>query len=187
MAMDGRYQKKLAFVLFSILLLFSSCRYRPHQRQRGADDRRYDRIEQRYQDRTSKRKKLSGPVYVPLERGNGVFYVRIKVNDVPMRFVFDTGASVISLSLTEANFLVKQGTLTESDFDGEEFFSDAVGNINMSYKVNLRTIEIGGVTLHNVPASVVPNQDASLLLGQSALSQFDKVSVDYKQNMLILE
>jgi aspartyl protease family protein len=48
----------------------------------------------------------------------------------------------------------------------------------------LKQIEIGTLTLKNVNASVVHNQQAPLLLGQSALGKFGKVEIDNKNSLL---
>ena len=81
----------------------------------------------------------------------------------------------------------KQGTLTESDFKHTSYFTDANGNVSESIIVNLRKVQIGCYILENVEASIVPNQIAPLLFGQSALKQFQKISIDNKNNQLIIE
>lgn len=199
--MVGESPKRLLYVLLSLTLLVSSCQYRPKHRG-GVSSRRGYRSEE-----TSRSTKMSdsnsesrrerrdrkgtshsgGTTRVPLERADGVYYVMAKVNDVPMKFVFDTGAGIISMSLTEAQFLYKQGTLTDGDFVDVMQFQDANGDLSESLVVILREVEIGGMVLHDVEASIVPNQTAPLLLGQTALSKFNKVSIDYKHNQLILE
>ena len=45
-------------------------------------------------------------------------------------------------------------------------------------------MEIGGRVLNNVQATVVDNIEAPLLLGQSALAQFGRVSIDYNSNTI---
>jgi aspartyl protease family protein len=50
------------------------------------------------------------------EQENGVKYVWIEVNDIKLRFIFDTGASNICISISEASVLYRQGTLTDEDF-----------------------------------------------------------------------
>lgn len=177
--MAGKLPKRLVFVLFSMAVLSCSCQYRPKH-----SDKAIGRTERVRRDGVVSK---NGVVNVPLEYENGVYYLKVKVNDVPMRFIFDTGASKISMSLTEAQFLYKQGTLTDEDFVDVVRFQDANGDISESILVTLRTFEIGEVVLHNVEASIVTNQSAPLLLGQSALSQFDRVSIDCQRNQLILE
>ncbi len=104
-----------------------------------------------------------------------------------MSFVFDTGASLISISNVEANFLLKQGRLSKEDILGEVNFSDANGDISVGTIINLREVTLGNRVLKNVQASVVDNSVAPLLFGQSALAQFGKVSIDYKRQLLIIE
>jgi aspartyl protease family protein len=119
--------------------------------------------------------------------GGGVYYVPCKINDTEMEFVFDTGASDISMSLTEAKFLYKQGKLKVEDFRDTQMYQTADGSILEGMIVILRKVEIGGRELSNVQASIVNNEEAPLLLGQSALSAFGKISIDYNRNELTFE
>ena len=48
---------------------------------------------------------------IKLEKVNGIYKIPCKVNGILMNFIFDTGASDVSISLTEAMFLMKQGLL----------------------------------------------------------------------------
>ena len=176
--MNGLSRKKLWFVFLNIVLLLNaSCTYRP----RGDSRRNPSRTRTERIDNKGER------TVVPMNYRDGVYYINIEVNDVPMKFIFDTGASIISISQTEAVFLQKQGTLTESDFKHTSYFTDANGNVSESIIVNLRKVQIGCYILENVEASIVPNQIAPLLFGQSALKQFRKISIDNKNNQLIIE
>ena len=118
---------------------------------------------------------------------SGIYKIPIIVNGVTMFTIFDTGASLISISNTEALFLYKQGTLTESDFEGSINFQDATGSISTGTIINLKEVQIGNIILKNVKASVVDNNNAPILLGQSALSKFGKISIDYEKGILIFE
>src|SRR5690349_10430416 len=42
----------------------------------------------------------------------GVYKIPVEINGTEMYFIFDTGAGMISISTTEANFLYKQGKLS---------------------------------------------------------------------------
>ena len=121
---------------------------------------------------------------VEMRKVNGVYIVNIKVNDLDLEFIFDTGASIISLSSAEALVMYRQGKITEEDIVGESQFQDATGGISVGTIVKLKTIEIGGIILHDVEASVVDNIQAPLLLGQTALSKFGKVTIDYDNNTI---
>ena len=177
--MAGILSKKLLSALLSVVILAVSCQHRPRHRDPILSHSPKPTREEHVH--------LRNKIRVPLESENGVLYLKVKVNDVPMRFIFDTGASVISMSLTEAQFLYKQGTLTDDDFVDVIKFKDANGDVTSSVLVILRKLEIGEVVLHNVEASIIANQTAPLLLGQSALSLFKKVTIDNQNNQLILE
>lgn len=124
---------------------------------------------------------------IKMERKNGVYEVPVEINGVKMFFIFDTGASDITISLTEAIFLYKQGTLTDDDFLGTQQYQIADGSISEGTIINLKTVKIGKRTLTNVQASVVHNMQAPLLFGQSALAQFGKVTIDYNQSEITFE
>ena len=121
---------------------------------------------------------------IPFTKEGGVCQVKCKINDLPLYFVFDTGASTVSLSMVEANFMVKNGYLKEKDVIGSRSFMDANGNVNEGTIVNLREVDFGGEHLSNVRASVVRNQQAPLLLGQSVLGRLGKIEIDNQNCML---
>jgi aspartyl protease family protein len=124
---------------------------------------------------------------IRMRHAGGIYYVPLKVNGLEMEFIFDTGASIISISLNEARLMHRQGKLDKDDILGASFFSDATGTISEGTRLNLKEVEIGNRTLYNVEASVVHNLKAPLLLGQSALNQFGRITIDYENRELILE
>lgn len=67
---------------------------------------------------------------IPFTKENGICNVKCKINDLPLYFVFDTGASTVSLSMVEATFMMKNGYLNKKDVIGSQYFMDANGNIN---------------------------------------------------------
>ena len=126
-------------------------------------------------------------VEIPMTPENGTYSVTCSVNELPLKFVFDTGASTVSISQVEANFMLKNGYLKKDDFVGTGRFVDANGNVTEGSVINLRNVEFGGVKLSNVKASVVRNQKAPLLLGQSVLSKLGKIEIDNKARKLIIK
>ena len=121
---------------------------------------------------------------IEMKKVNGIYQIPCKVNGIPMNFVFDTGASDVTISVTEAKFLLKQGLLEKVDFLENVNYKMANGEIIEGTKINLKTIEIGGTLLKNISASVIYKQNAPLLLGQSALSKLGQYSI--KGNQLII-
>jgi len=122
-----------------------------------------------------------------MEEQNGVYTIPVTINDVQMYFIFDTGASLISISSTEAIFLYKQGKLAPEDILGTTNFIDANGDISAGTIINLREVRIGNKVLNNIQASVVDNLEAPLLMGQSALQKFGKISIDYQKQEITFQ
>lgn len=50
--------------------------------------------------------------------------------------------------------------------------------------VNLKSVSFGNLQLKNIRASVVRNQKAPLLLGQSVLGRLGKIEIDNSSRML---
>ena len=119
-----------------------------------------------------------------MEQAGGVYLVPITVNGLDLKFIFDTGASTICISSAEAAVMARQGKITEEDILGQQQFQDATGGISVGTTIRLKTVEIGGIVLHNVEANVVDNIQAPLLLGQTALAKFGKVTIDYNNNTI---
>ena len=123
-------------------------------------------------------------VEVPFTRQGGVTQVKCSVNDLPLHFIFDTGASDVSISRVEATFMFKNGYLSEDDVIGKTRYMDANGDISIGTVFNVRKITFGGLELENVRASVVESNHAPLLLGQSVLNRLGKIEIDYERSVL---
>jgi len=124
---------------------------------------------------------------VGMSRKNGVTTIPVEVNGMVFDFIFDTGASDMTLSILEARFLYKNGLIDESDLGEEVHYQTASGNTATGLQLNLRSVKIGNKQLTNVGATIIDNPDAPLLLGQSALSRFGTVLVDYPNSRIIFK
>ena len=122
-----------------------------------------------------------------MENENGVKYVWVEINDLKLKFIFDTGASSICISSSEASVLYRQGTLSKEDILNKEYFQDATGKISEGTKINLRTVKVGNIILENIEATVIDNIDAPLLLGQTVFEKFGKIEIDNVNDEIILK
>jgi len=121
---------------------------------------------------------------IPFTKEDGVCKVKCQINGLPLHFVFDTGASDVTLSMVEATFMMKNGYLNSFDVVGSQRYMDANGDINVGTTINLKNVNFGGLDLNNVRASVVRNQKAPLLLGQSVLSRLGKIEIDNGKHVI---
>lgn len=174
--------KRTLLTIFLISFTFVSChRSRPNE---NADNDSGTEIVDESRDDYGEERSIRKGTKVTMEKESGVYFVPIKVNGLDLKFIFDTGASSISLSSAEAAVMYRQGQITDDDIIGQQQFQDATGGVSVGTIIRLRTVEIGGIVLHNVEASVVDNIQAPLLLGQTALSKFGKVTIDYDSNTI---
>ena len=117
----------------------------------------------------------------------GTFEIPCDINGLALQMIFDTGASDVTISSVEANFMFKNGYLAEKDIKGKRYYQVANGQINEGTVITLREVKIGDAVLHNVDASVVKSQKAPLLLGQSAMERFGTITIDNQNNKLIIK
>ena len=130
--------------------------------------------------------KSNAQTVIEMKKENGVYTMPCEVNGLKLRFIFDTGASDISIGLTEAVFMIKNEYLRLDDIEGSSQYSIANGNIVEGTIINLREVIIGNIVLNNIRASVIHNIDTPLLLGQSALNKLGKIEFNYSNNTLII-
>lgn len=121
---------------------------------------------------------------IPFTQKSGVCKVKCAINGLPLHFIFDTGATDVSISSLEATFMAKNDFLSSSDIIGKQNYQTADGNITEGTVINLKDVKLGSLHLNNIKASVVRNQAAPLLLGQSVLSKLGKIEIDNTKKVL---
>lgn len=121
---------------------------------------------------------------IPFTQESGVCKVKCAINGLPLHFIFDTGATDVSISSVEATFMAKNDFLSSSDIIGKQSYQTADGNITEGTVINLKDVKLGSLHLNNIKASVVRNQAAPLLLGQSVLSKLGKIEIDNTKKVL---
>ena len=121
---------------------------------------------------------LHSQVVIQMEKQGNVFYIPGKVNGLNLKFVFDTGASEVCISLSEAIFMIKNGYLSGQDIVGSSYSQIANGEIVENTNIILREVEVGGIKLQNVSAMVSHTLQAPLLFGQSAIQKLGPIQID---------
>jgi aspartyl protease family protein len=113
-----------------------------------------------------------GSVKVTLaeQERDGLFYIVAEVNGKPVRFVVDTGASVVVLNRNDA---ARVGLTTA--IAGTRV--DTAGGATAMHRATIAHVAIAGQTIHNVDAAVVGGNLEVSLLGQSVLSQLQSLTL----------
>ena len=117
----------------------------------------------------------------------GTYEVACSVNGLPLKMIFDTGASDVTISSVEANFMIKNGYLSDEDVKGKRNYMTASGEIHEGTILRLKEVKLGDAVLKNIEASVVHSQKAPLLLGQSVLEKFGTITIDNVNSKLLIK
>ena len=128
-----------------------------------------------------------GQQIVKIQKKGGVYEIPCSINGLQKYFIFDTGASDVSISKSFAIELMDNGLLTNYDVLGKENYRIADGTIVEGLQVNLREVTIGTKVIQNVKGSVSMSATAPLLLGQSALKDFGTYIFDYEESQIIFD
>jgi len=97
----------------------------------------------------------------------GHFFTTGNINGTSVRFLVDTGASMIALGATDARRI-------GLDFNrGQKALTNTANGQVVVSKVQLDTVRIAGVTLHNVDALIHQNEMPIALLGMSFLNRME--------------
>jgi len=115
----------------------------------------------------------------------GVYTLPCEVNGLKLKFILDTGASNVSISLSEVVFMLKNGYLESKDIIKSTSSMVADGSIIENTQIILRNIKIGDLNLTNVRAVVVHNASAPLLLGQSAIRQLGTIQLEGNELVIL--
>lgn len=119
-----------------------------------------------------------GQVRIKMQKESGVYKIPCVVNGLKLKFIFDTGASNVCISLSEANLMLENGYLDKKDIIGKGKAQIADGSIINNTRIILREIKINGLILKDVKAVVIEKLKAPLLLGQSAIEKLGKIQIE---------
>ena len=97
----------------------------------------------------------------------------------------ETGANDLAIPADVALTLVRAGALRRGHLTGQNSYRMANGSKEVTDVVVLREVRVGDHVVRNVSASIIPTQ-GDPLLGQSFLSKFGAMTVDYKRRVLVL-
>ncbi len=110
---------------------------------------------------------------------DGHFYMDVKINQNPVRFMVDTGASDISLNLSDA----RRVGIDVNNLSSFKKYQTANGSI-VSGVAQVDEVELDGVIFNNVFVSVNNSNMGTSLLGMSFLQRFKKY--EFYQDRLVL-
>ena len=100
---------------------------------------------------------------------NGHYFVEGLVNGAPVRFMVDTGATIIGMNSIVANRIG-----LDYRKQGRPGFVNTAGGTVPTYYIKLNNVTVGDITLYNVDASIVEGSSPrEALLGMSFLGHLN--------------
>jgi len=124
---------------------------------------------------------------VKMQKFGGIYKIPAQIDGIDVDFIFDTGASSICISDDEANTLKTLGKLTSEDILGDTQGLIANGTLAKGTVIVLKVVRVGNKILYNVPATIVHGINAPLLMGETVLSKFGRVTIDYDESTITFQ
>ena len=112
------------------------------------------------------------------------FKIKITIDGVSRYYLFDTGATDLTIDSETERELLLNGTIKRADYIGEKEYELADGKTITGQIVKVNKITIGDYTVKNVTIAVL--KDGSLLCGKSFLDKFKKWELKKEDLKLVL-
>ena len=108
----------------------------------------------------------------------GFFFVNGRINSRSVRFLIDTGATTVTFSSVQAD---RFGI----DYkNGQRGYASTASGVTPTVAIRLKEIDVGGITLRNIPANVIQGQFPEVpLLGGSFLNKVNMVRIGQKMEL----
>ncbi|MBI1395062.1 MAG: TIGR02281 family clan AA aspartic protease [Betaproteobacteria bacterium] len=98
----------------------------------------------------------------------GHYYADGSINGIPIRFLVDTGATMVSMGVSDAR------RIGINYLQGQRGISNTANGPAVVYRVKLNTVKVGSITLNNVDGLVHESANMPFaLLGMSFLNRLD--------------
>lgn len=119
-------------------------------------------------------KKAKSSLVLEQDRG-GHYFLDTEVNDMPVKFVVDTGASVVSLPSSVAS-------AANIACNGENISVETANGLTSACTAVIARLKFGSFLLKDVTAAIVPNLGQPLI-GMNILEKFNITQVDNKMKI----
>ncbi|MCH4156721.1 MAG: tetratricopeptide repeat protein [Muribaculaceae bacterium] len=101
------------------------------------------------------------------------FSAPCRVNNMPMRFIYDPKSNGVSISTVESAFLIKNGYIATADVQGKE-------------SVVIKSLKIGDFVLTNVVATIIEDLDEPIRISKPILEKFGRITIDESSSTMTL-
>src|SRR5918911_1114041 len=170
--------RRVIIFVVSILILSAFLQVNAQQSRKGASARssRTAAPEVRFTNGESALK-------IPLDIDNNIIRIEVRVNNSkPLKFIFDTGASVSFISSQRATEL---GLKAQGRFHGKATGGKVQGSFTKGVSLSVQGAEISNQLIASMPFSTPPGFDFDGVIGCDFIKQF-VVEIDYLNKIMNL-
>lgn len=107
------------------------------------------------------------PTVTLMADGAGHYVTQGSINGMPVRLIVDTGATMVSMGMSDAKRLGIQYT------KGERGLSTTANGTVAAYRIKLDTVKVGGIVMNQVDGIVQESDMPFVLLGMSFLNRLE--------------
>lgn len=112
------------------------------------------------------------------------FKIKINIGDVSKYYIFDTGATDLTIDKQTEQELLNKGVLKKENYLNKAYYSLANNQIVVGQMAKVNNIMIGEYIVNNVVITIL--EDSSLLCGKSFLDKFKSWKFDKQNKVLII-
>lgn len=137
--------------------------------------------------KTNKAIEKNQSIYIPLISSGNCFKIKVKLNGtMTFDFIFDTGADNVTVSPDIFTTFYKGGLIKDNDIKNLSLYNIANGSSIIGLNFIIRKLEIGELIFYDVSATVLNSKNYDNLLGGNVFKKIGKITLDYDNNMLII-
>ena len=173
-------QRLVVMMLGAVFLMVLGARALTSAEPEEATYRTGPGVEPRERTHMARRKSDDNTTVIPRD-SSGQFHLVAQVNGQDVRFLIDTGADTVALTVAEAEAV-------GLDFNEDDFepISRTASGVGTGAAVMLDRVQVGGAEFHDVEAMVLDGLDTNLL-GQSVLARLGRVELSGDTMIIHLE
>lgn len=123
---------------------------------------------------------------IQLIKSGKIYYINVSIAAKKKKYVLDSGASDFTIDESTYKQLIENGIIMIKHKLADAEYQMADGNIKTYKRTIIPEINISGINIENIVATIVPDGQP-LLLGKSVLDNFKAWKIENSKNQLIVE
>lgn len=121
---------------------------------------------------------------LPLKKRGNLYTLELRIGDRNFDYIVDSGASDLNISETTEKYLKELGVIQPGDYLKPQIYTLADGSQREYRRILIPKIQLAGIVVENVSASISSDDSQPLLLGKSFLDKFTYWKIDNSASLV---